>query len=164
MRKVVWIAVLVLVLILPLALAGGALIGNRLPWRAPPGPWARLALYLTTHEAVQEDNASRPELRPLAFAMPPARIQGLVVAACQALRWEVTEIATDERTLRVSAVVTTRLLRFRDEVTVEIRPAIEGQASVLRARSRSRVGQGDFGANTRHLLDLAATLARLTAF
>jgi uncharacterized protein (DUF1499 family) len=63
-------------------------------------------------------------------------------AAARMPRWEV-KVADAER---LEGVATTRLLRFRDDFTFRFRAHGSGGTAVD-GRSRSRLGQGDFGAN-----------------
>jgi Protein of unknown function (DUF1499) len=62
----------------------------------------------------------------------------------------------------LTAVATTRLLRFRDDITLRVRPAAAGAR--VDVRSRSRLGRDDLGANAarihRFFRDLRASLAR----
>ena len=51
------------------------------------------------------------------------------------------------------AVVTTKLWKYKDDVVIQIQPA-QPSGSWLWVRSSSRVGKGDLGANTRHIMDL----------
>jgi len=55
-------------------------------------------------------------------------------------------------------VVETRLWRFRDDVEVKLIPGERG--TEIHVRSASRVGKGDFGTNTRHILSLLQCLGR----
>jgi Protein of unknown function (DUF1499) len=57
--------------------------------------------------------------------------------------WEVRRVEKRERLL--TAVAVTSLVRFRDDVTVRVRPAAGG--SRVDMRSRSRLGKDDLGAN-----------------
>ncbi|HUJ73615.1 MAG TPA: DUF1499 domain-containing protein [bacterium] len=83
------------------------------------------------------------ELRNLALPIPPAQAWQRVVSLMRQRRWRI--VAQDEASLRVQAVSITPVLRFRDDVVVEVRPADSG--SVVAMRSKSRLGRGDLGAN-----------------
>jgi uncharacterized protein (DUF1499 family) len=142
------------VLLVPAGLIAGGLLLNRPPWSDPPGLWARLHLYLTTHVAETRKGHPRPELRPLVVALPPEAAKSRVVEAMQALGWRRVTAADDA----VTAEVVTALLRFVDDVAVTLEP--EGEGVAVQVRAASRVGRGDLAANTRHVLDLYAELRR----
>lgn len=139
-----------------LVLAGGALVRNRAALRPPPGPWRRLCLYLTHNVAVTGDDAPLPELRP-------RRLEGVAEDLYAALREAMGDLGwtvayENPAQLELAAVVTTPLLRLRDDVKAKLVP--DGGHWRLFVRSASRFGRGDFGANRRHVLDLYAALAR----
>ncbi|MGH8507261.1 MAG: DUF1499 domain-containing protein [Gammaproteobacteria bacterium] len=136
-------------LVLPLGLVAGALAGNRLPWLEPPGPWVRLKTYLGSNVARTDAAGAFTELRPRVYHTVPEEVFPKAREAMAELGWEVVREHRDG--LRLDAVVTTRLLRFKDDFVVRLAPG-EGQTAV-HAESRSRVGRGDLGANTRHILD-----------
>jgi len=142
-----------LILLVPPALLAGALVLNRPPWLAPPGPWARLALYLTTNVAETRVDHERPELRPIELPLDLASARALVLDAMRGLGWR--NVRADGDTLR--AEVVTSLLRFTDDVSVGLEPVPQGVR--VQVRSASRIGRGDLAANTRHVLDLYAALA-----
>jgi uncharacterized protein (DUF1499 family) len=77
-------------------------------------------------------------------------------AVGQLPRWEIIESSDDRREL--NAVVTTKLFRFKDDVTINVVPEPGGRPALM-IRSTSRVGKGDLGANTRHVLDVYDALA-----
>lgn len=147
-----------MLIIFPLGLLAGALVGNRLPWREPPGPWTRLVTYLGTNVAATDAASRFTELRPRHYRAAPEAILAKVRAAMTELGWEV--VREDPDGLRIEAVVTTPLLRFKDDFTVRLGRAEEGK-TVVYAESRSRVGRGDLGSNTRHILDLYERLDRM---
>jgi len=67
--------------------------------------------------------------------------------------------ASDREALRVRAVATTPLLKFRDDIDVAILPPAAGLAGArLAIYSRSRVGHYDFGANARRVRSLVKNL------
>ena len=83
----------------------------------------------------------------LKFAEARARVQR---------GWSVRRVEPTQGLL--TAVAVTPLLRFRDDLTVRVRPAAAG--SRVDVRSRSRLGRDDLGANAarirRYLRDLRA--------
>ncbi|MEJ2577017.1 MAG: DUF1499 domain-containing protein [Gammaproteobacteria bacterium] len=142
----------ILMLSLPVALLAGALLLNRPPWFEPPGPLARLRLYLTTNVAETRVDHARPELRPLVLALPEPDARARVEAAMRTLGWRNVRRTGEALT----AEVVTPLLRFVDDVAVRLEPGADG--ILVQVRSASRLGRGDLAANTRHVLDLYAAL------
>ena len=157
MRIVRWLLVAVVVFVVLLA---AGLIGNRWPLGEPPGARVRLDTYLNTHVAETSEDAVFPELRTRRYVMPADVLYAKVKEAVMRMGWEVAD-SSDERR-EVHAVVTTRLFRFKDDVTIGVIPEPAGQQA-LKVRSLSRVGKGDLGANTRHVLDLYGALEQVGA-
>jgi uncharacterized protein (DUF1499 family) len=93
---------------------------------------------------------------PPELPLPPADALPRVEAAIRGLpRWQVESVDPAGAALR--ATRRTRL-GFVDDVTVRLEPTPAG--SRLHARSRSRVGKGDFGQNRRNLGELFAAVRR----
>ncbi|MBI3296942.1 MAG: DUF1499 domain-containing protein [Elusimicrobia bacterium] len=91
---------------------------------------------------------SYPDLSPLPLAEKPEACFARAAAAARAMpRWQV--VSEDAAGGRVEAVAVTGLLRFKDDVVVEVRVAAVGCG--VHMRSKSRVGRGDFGANARRI-------------
>lgn len=87
------------------------------------------------------------------FAAPPPAVLEAVVRAASALpRWSVA--SRDDEGARL--VRATRLLRFKDDVTVRVSP--EGGGARAEFASASRVGKGDMGQNPRNLRELLAAV------
>jgi hypothetical protein len=98
----------------------------------------------------------------LLLPLPPEKAFSLAEATARAQpRWNFGRVDTAARLL--TAVAVTPLLRFKDDVTIRIRP--EGSGSRVDVRSRSRVGRDDLGTNAariRHFLGaLRAAAGRL---
>ncbi len=146
-----WLLVL---LLLPFLLAAGALIANRPALLEPPGPVVRLKRSLTANVAQTALDHPQAELRPLHLALSVEEAAARVQRGMQRLHW--TEIS--EQSGVITAQVTTRWLRFTDDIEVRLEPVADGV--LVQVRSASRVGKGDFGANARHILDLFDTLRR----
>jgi hypothetical protein len=145
----------VLLVVALAGLIGGAILLNRPPLTEPPGPRERLTSYLTTNVAELRADSAFPELRPRVHPVPPRELFDAARAAIAELGWEV--LREDAERLELHAVATTPLLRFRDDVRVQVQAAAGG--SRLYARSQSRVGRADLGANAQHLRRLAAATA-----
>lgn len=143
-----------LLLLAAIGLAAGALYLNHLPWDQPPGFRTRLQVYLTCHSAQTSRSSLYPELRPHRYPLPPQKVESLVRDAVRGLGWTVSMENAGRH--MIGATVTTPLLRFKDDVTITV--SRDDGGSLVQARSESRVGKADFGANTRHIMDFYAAL------
>ncbi|MBK7844073.1 MAG: DUF1499 domain-containing protein [Bdellovibrionales bacterium] len=94
--------------------------------------------------------AKYPEIKPLIIenCLPPEVFAQVSQIASAQSDWTVVNINSKER--RLEATVTTLLLRFKDDVVIEIRPVPPG-GSEVQMRSKSRVGRSDFGANSKRI-------------
>jgi uncharacterized protein (DUF1499 family) len=133
------------------SLLAAGIIANRLPLTAPPGFFNRLTTYLTTNVAETSEHSPFPELRTRRYDAPPALLFDYVRRAVQSLKWDITVLDAEKH--EIQAVVKTRVWGFQDDVTIWTPPA-QPEGSWLVVRSASRVGRGDLGANTRHIMDL----------
>lgn len=95
------------------------------------------------------------DLRPQQFKQPYERVFDAALMTAQAMGWEVTARDRDQGEIR--AVATTRVFRFKDDVTITIRR--EGEGVVVNVRSHSRIGKGDLGTNARRIHQFQAELA-----
>jgi uncharacterized protein (DUF1499 family) len=138
------------VLLIPVVLLALGLAWNRPPFGEPPGFAVRLKTYLTTHVAEVRDDAIFPELRPRHYDLAMQPLFEALSRAAHDLGWEIAGIDAEHKILR--AVVATPVWRFKDDVTVWLQPSPQGGSAVY-VRSESRIGKGDLGANTRHVLD-----------
>ncbi len=137
------------------SLLAAGLISNDLPWSDPPGMGTRLLTYLSTNVAETTPDTAFPELRPRTYAAPAALMFDVARRAAEALHWELSMVEPEAR--KIEAVVTTRVIKFKDDVTIWVESDGE-ERSTLFARSASRVGKWDLGANTRHLMNLFETV------
>jgi len=124
------------------------------------GAWA-----FTTWPRINDVETGRtpeyPDLQPRRYA---ASVEQVVRTAREVLttlpRWELVGAGQGRAGAELHAVHTTRVWRFKDDVTVRVRR--DGGRTVVSVRSRSRVGQGDFGQNARNVREFLAALdARL---
>lgn len=99
-----------------------------------------------------------PYILPLTLPQPPDVVFPTVKqAAYRQKNWRI--ILADKDSLRIEAVATTKLLRFRDDVVIELRADVSG-GTVIHMRSKSRLGKGDLGANARRISDFLGSLRR----
>lgn len=137
-----------------LAATAAALFVNRVPLTAPPGIAERLALYLTRNVAQVSPQSRFPELRSPRYRLPAGELT--VIVATLATRLGYQEVSIDDTRRRVSAVAVSSLFGFRDDLEVVVQA--DGDSTVLLARSASRRGRADFGANQDHLRRLLQAL------
>ena len=97
------------------------------------------------------------DLQPQHFNVAPYKAYEAALATARELGWEI--VREDRQAGTIDAVDTTRILRFKDDVTITIKPGV-GENCTVYVHSRSRVGKGDFGTNARRILRFQAELAK----
>lgn len=97
-----------------------------------------------------------PDIQPQRFNQPSDKVFDTALAVAQAMGWEIRETNREQGV--IEAIATTRLFKFKDDVTVTI--TREGDATVVNVRSKSRVGKGDLGTNARRIRAFQAELAK----
>ncbi|HJT79205.1 MAG TPA: DUF1499 domain-containing protein [Gemmataceae bacterium] len=113
-------------------------------------------LHWFTRNWADTDEPGDPALAPVDLPLSPPDALGRVTAAVRGLpRWAVASEDAAAGTLH--ATRRTRLWRFVDDIHVRLEPLPDGTTR-LHARSKSRVGVGDFGQNRRNLLELFGAL------
>jgi uncharacterized protein (DUF1499 family) len=111
----------------------------------------------TTNEAFIDEDASDPGLRAPRLPMTPAQAIELVRRAAGRIRnWEYVGEVGDGDSFKLLFVRTSRLLRFKDDVTIRIES--RDGLQVISGESRSRIGFGDLGQNPRTLRRFLAEL------
>ena len=96
-----------------------------------------------------------PDIQAQRFEQAPQKVFESALATAQASGWQLT--AQDAVKGEIQAVATTRLWKFKDDVTITV--TADGTGSIVNLRSRSRVGVGDLGANARRIRQFQADLA-----
>jgi uncharacterized protein (DUF1499 family) len=94
-------------------------------------------------EVAAQQRKAYPDIAPAALPVPPAQAFERALQAARGQGWEI--VAADPAAGRIEATDTTRWFGFKDDVVIRIRP--DGAGSRVDARSVSRVGRGDVGAN-----------------
>ena len=150
--KLMIATVILLPILTVVGLTIGGLIANQVPWLEPPGLGQRLKLYLTTNTAHAHPEAERPELKTQLYPVTDTVLQAAIGQALAALQWP----STARTAHQTQAVITSRLWRFKDDLTITLIPAPSG--CWLEITAQSRVGRGDLGANTHHIRQFLATL------
>ena len=107
------------------------------------------AIWPTINDVRTGATPEYPELQPQRFARPPDQVFAAALATAREMGLEVTAAEKGE----IQAIATTRILRFKDDVTITV-----GSDSTVNMRSRSRIGKGDLGANARRIADFQARL------
>lgn len=90
---------------------------------------------------------------------PSAVADQLVAKIEKAPRWNLVRQAVSGDSTVIFATRTTRVFRFTDDVRVELSGRADGSTH-LHASSRSRIGKGDLGQNSRNLKQLAGWLKK----
>lgn len=96
-----------------------------------------------------------PELKPAAFADPPAQVFAAAVATAKSEGWNVVAEVPQEG--RIEATDTTFWMGFTDDIVVRVKP--QGAGTRVDVRSESRVGRSDVGTNARRIESYLAALA-----
>ena len=97
-----------------------------------------------------------PEIRTLILLQEPEAAYQNVLDAVDTLKWTVIEDSTNAGERQIEAVAETRLMRFKDDISIRIR-AVSGETRID-IRSRSRLGRHDFGANAARIQRLVQEL------
>ena len=85
-----------------------------------------------------------PDLVPLALSLPADEaFRKVSETARRMTRWQI--VSEDPASKVLEAVATTLVMRFKDDVVIEVRK--EGNGSSVHMRSKSRLGIWDLGAN-----------------
>jgi uncharacterized protein (DUF1499 family) len=112
---------------------------------------------LTRNWAELAPDARDPRLRPVLVPLPPEEAVARAAEVIAGLaRWEV--VASDPAAGLLHATHATRVWRFLDDVRLRFEPDPPGTRIV--GRSRSRIGEADFGQNASNLRELAEALRR----
>lgn len=89
------------------------------------------------------------------FNQSAEQVFAVALAVVQANGWDIR--LTEPAEGVIEATATTRLFKFKDDVTITV--TREGNGSVVNVRSKSRIGKGDLGTNARRIRALQAELA-----
>ena len=94
-----------------------------------------------------------PDIQPQRFAKSAEQIFAAALATARDMDLEITAQSPEKG--QIQAVATTRIFRFKDDVTITV-----ARDGVVNVRSRSRIGKGDLGTNARRIRHFQDALAR----
>ena len=96
------------------------------------------------------------DLQPQRFNQPLEKVFAVALEVSQAQGWEIRESKPEQGI--IEAIAITRLMKFKDDVTITV--TSEGSTTVVNVRSKSRKGKGDMGTNARRIRAFQAELAK----
>jgi uncharacterized protein (DUF1499 family) len=103
--------------------------------------------------------AAYPDIQPVVIAASPAEAFHKVDSVAMAMGWEIVARAPADG--RIEATDTSEWFGLTDDIVIRIRP--EGTSgSRIDIRSKSRVGESDFGSNARRIRAFIERLRRQT--
>ena len=105
--------------------------------------------------AAEQQRLAYPDVAPLGTNSTAQAAYDAALAAINKRRWRVVDARSPQagrREGRVEAVARTAIMGFRDDVVVRVRPEPDGAR--IDARSSSRYGTFDFGANAARIRSL----------
>ena len=105
-------------------------------------------------EVAAQQRAAYPDIVPLRLELPAAEAYARALSAARDSGWEI--VAADSAAGRIEATATTAWFGFKDDVVIRVTP--EGRGSRIDARSVSRVGVSDVGANAERIRDFLERL------
>lgn len=98
-----------------------------------------------------------PDLRAREYQASPEKVaEGVQTVLGRLPHWTVVGSGHGPGGHSIQAVHETRVWRFADDVSIQVRR--EGAKTRVTVRSKSRVGQWDFGQNARNIRELLAAL------
>ena len=98
-------------------------------------------------KALEAQLRAYPYVQPLLLPLPPARAFDAALAAARDVGLAI--VNADAAAGAITAVATTRMLRFKDDVTIRV--SADAAGSRIDVRSKSRIGRGDLGTNARRI-------------
>ncbi len=89
-----------------------------------------------------------PDIQPLYLTLEPLKAFDICLSIVKQRQWEI--INFDEAQKKIECVVTTNMMKFKDDVVIQVFTNGENQTRI-EMRSKSRVGKGDLGANAKRI-------------
>jgi uncharacterized protein (DUF1499 family) len=104
-----------------------------------------------------QQRESYPDLAPALLSLPPGEAFTRAKKVAEDMPgWQVTH--ADTETGRIEAIATSSFFHFQDDVVIRVKA--NGDGSRIDMRSRSRVGQGDLGANAKRIHAFMTALSK----
>jgi uncharacterized protein (DUF1499 family) len=117
-----------------------------------PGTLIRLKTFFVTHIAETSEQSAYPELKPRQYPISDDlnydNIIDSIKLSANSLGYSIEKESNDQ----IELVMTTALFKFKDDVIVSI--STQQGFIIVNARSESRVGRADFGANIANIVKL----------
>lgn len=100
------------------------------------------------------------DLQPQQFNQPVEKVYDAALASVRTMGMEIREEKRDPSNNSgiIEAVATTRVFKFKDDLTITLMR--RSDVTVVNVRSKSRVGKGDMGTNARRIRAFQAELAK----
>lgn len=128
----------------------GALIGMLIALRM-----IAAIIWPTINDVATGATPEYPDLQPQHVANPADQVFAAALAAAREMELEITAQLPEKG--EIQAVATTRVFRFKDDVSISV--TRQGGITTVYVRSHSRIGKGDLGANARRIREFQARLA-----
>jgi uncharacterized protein (DUF1499 family) len=129
-------------------IVAGAIVGALIALRVTAA-----FIWPTINDVTTGATPEYPALQPQRFSKPADQVFAAALATAREMELEITAQSPEKG--EIQAVATTRVFRFKDDVTITV--GRDGQVNV---HSRSRIGKGDLGANARRIREFQANLAK----
>lgn len=134
------------------------IIKNGVSLKNDPGIVSRLKVFLSTHRAETSKTSSFPELKTPTYQASANDAISTIMLIAEKKGW-VKQSNKDplNNDTQLHYIITTTLLRFKDDITILVEPINSDEQSNLVAihiMSESRIGKADFGANLSHITTL----------
>jgi uncharacterized protein (DUF1499 family) len=113
------------------------------------------AIWPTINDVTTGATPEYPDLQPQQFAKPADQVFAAALATAREMEFEITSQSPEKG--EIQAVATTKVFRFKDDVSISV--TRKGAATAVYVRSHSRIGKGDLGANARRIREFQARLA-----
>ena len=144
-----------------LVLGIATILKNGVSITADPGSITRLKQFLSTNIATTEKNSVYPELQPKHYSIDSDKVENVSISEKIRIAAEKAGfqfITNQVETNQIQLTRSTKLLNFIDDIEVKFE-VIESEL-VINAKSSSRKGRADFGANLANIKQLFSALDR----